>query len=128
MHLSQAWVTAHSQTPFILRRRFTLSQTPRSACLKACGLGQFNAFLNGSRVGDSFLDPAWTDYNKLVLYVSFDVTARLRAGENALVLEVGNGWYLWDTSLGYSFHFPPFMPPNPIPIAPSARALSLPSS
>lgn len=109
------WITSHSRQPFYLRRAFILEKTPVSAELSVCGLGQYNAFLNGSRVGDGYLEPAWTDYDKLVLYRRFDVRGLLHEGKNALTLEVGNGWYIWDQSFGYSFHFPPFMPPNPNP-------------
>ena len=123
MKLSEHWVTGESKTPFYLRRRFTLRAKPVRGELQACGLGQYNPWLNGQRVGDHFLDPAWTDYDKLVLYNRFDVTEQLHAGENALVLEVGNGWYLWDDSFGYGFHFPPFMPPNPNPYHPYGDSL-----
>ena len=117
------WVTNHTDRPFYLRRSFSLREEPESAELCCCGLGQFNAFLNGEKVGDSFLDPAWTDYDKLVLFCRFNVREILCAGANALVLEVGNGWYNWDQSFGYSFHFPPFMPPNPNPYRPFGKSL-----
>ena len=117
------WITSHSRQPFYLRRAFTLEKPPVSAELSVCGLGQYNAFLNGSRVGDGYLEPAWTDYDKLVLYRRFEVSGLLREGKNALALEVGNGWYIWDQSFGYSFHFPPFMPPNPNPYHPYGENL-----
>lgn len=117
------WITSHSRQPFYLRRVFELKEEPASAELLACGLGQYNAWLNGGRVGDAYLEPAWTDYDKLVLYRRYDVTGQVRAGRNALALEVGNGWYLWDQRFGYSFHFPPFMPPNPNPYREYGRSL-----
>ena len=117
------WLTKRTNQPFYLRRAFTLREKPVSAALTACGLGQYNAFLNGARVGDAYLEPAWTDYHKLVLYRTCDVCGLLRAGSNALLLEVGNGWYNWDQSFGYSFHFPPFMPPNPNPYRPFGESL-----
>ena len=115
MDLAHFWVTNRTKSPFYLRRSFALREKPVNAELLACGLGQYNAWMNGVRVSDTFLEPAWTDYDKLVLYRRYDVTSLLREGDNALVLEVGNGWYNWDQSFGYSFHFPPFMPPNPNP-------------
>ena len=117
------WVTNRTNRPFYLRRSFSLPEKPVRAELICCGLGQYNAFLNGDRVGDTYLEPAWTDYDKLVLYRRYDVGDLLQAGENALVLEVGNGWYNWDQSFGYSFHFPPFMPPNPNPYRPFGESL-----
>ena len=77
------WITSHSDRPFYLRRAFTLKEKPVRAELRACGLGQVNAFLNGERVGDAYLEPAWTNYDKLVLYRPCDVTAQLPAGITA---------------------------------------------
>ena len=115
MSLEKNWVTAGTDKPFYLRKAFGLKESPVSAMLDVTGVGQFNAWINGKKVGDHYLDPAWTDYSKEVQYVTFDVTEMLTCGQNAIVLEIGNGWYIWDTEYGYSFHFPPFMPPNPNP-------------
>ena len=70
MGLSEHWITNRTKAPFCLRRKFSVAKPLRSATLRVCGLGQFNAYLNGKRVGDHVLDPAWTDYNKLVLFVT----------------------------------------------------------
>ena len=119
-----SWVTAGGRNPFYLRKAFVLREKPAEAVLYACGLGQYNPWLNGKRVGEAYLSPAWTDYSRLVLYDRYDVTEKLTEGENALVLEVGNGWYIWDTDFGYGFHFPPFMPPNPNPYKPFGSSLT----
>ena len=123
MSLSEHWITNRTKAPFYLRREFTIEKPIGSAVLRVCGLGQFNAYLNGKRVGDHALDPAWTDYNKLAQYVTYDVTELLDSGANALGIEVGNGWYIWDDTFGYGFHFPPFMPPNPNPYRPFGESL-----
>ena len=123
MKLSDAWITGGTKTPLCLRRVFQIDRELSAAEIHVCGLGQFNLYLNGRRVGDHVLDPGWTDYNQAVQYVTFPVLDALRPGANAIGLEVGNGWYLWDTSFGYSFHFPPFMPPNPNPYQPFGESL-----
>lgn len=123
MSLSEHWITNRTKAPFYLRREFAARKPIGSAVLRVCGLGQFNAYLNGKRVGDHVLDPAWTDYNKLVQYVTYDVTELLVHGANVLGIEVGNGWYIWDDTFGYGFHFPPFMPPNPNPYRPFGESL-----
>ena len=74
-------------------------------------------------MGDHELDPGWTDYRKAIQYVTFDLTDVLRVGKNALGAEIGNGWFLMDDAEGYSFHFPPFMPPNPNPYVPFGESL-----
>ncbi len=123
MALSNTWITNGSKTPFYLRKVFQIDGKVSSASAHVCGLGQFNFYLNGCRMSDRVLDPGWTDYNKAVQYVSFELSEYLRQGENVLGIEVGNGWYHWDMSFGYSFHFPPFMPPNPNPYKPFGECL-----
>ena len=121
--ISLSWLTSGSKTPFYLRRSFFVACAPASATVRVLGLGQFNFWLNGKRVSDRVLDPPWTDYRKQVQAVDFDITGLLHPGENALGLEVGNGWYIWDQSFGYNFAFPPFMPPNPNPYRPFGDSL-----
>jgi hypothetical protein len=109
------WITNGTKKPFYARKDFALPSKPKRATIKVCGLGQFHLFINGKKISDGVLDPAWTDYNKLIDYLEFDVTDALADGENVIAAEVGNGWYIWDAEGGYAFHFPPFMPPNPNP-------------
>jgi alpha-L-rhamnosidase len=77
----------------LLRRGFQVDRTVRRARLSITGLGYYEAYLNGERIGDHVLDPGWTDYRDRVFYSTYDVTALLRQGENALGAELGNGWY-----------------------------------
>ncbi len=77
----------------IFRKTFAVDKPVKQAWLMISGLGQFNAFLNGVKVGDDVIDPAWTDYDKTVTYVMFDVTSGLRAGSNAIGVMLGNGWF-----------------------------------
>ena len=49
--------------------------------------------LNGKKVGDHVLSPGLTDYDKRVLYVTFDVTSQLQQGRNAVGVILGNGRY-----------------------------------
>ncbi len=76
-----------------LRKEFDTPKTIRRAVVSVSGLGVFELYLNGQRVGDHQLDPAYTDYQKRVLYVTHDVTALLRPGRNALGVVLGNGWF-----------------------------------
>ena len=49
--------------------------------------------LNGRKVGDHVLSPGLTDYDKHVLYVTYDVTREMQPGRNAVGLMLGNGRY-----------------------------------
>ena len=75
------------------RKEFVVDKPVRRAVAYVSGLGHFDMFLNGEKVGDHFLDPGWTKYDKHALYVPLDVTEYLRAGENAVGVMLGNGFF-----------------------------------
>lgn len=77
----------------LLRKAFTLNKPVKKATAFICGLGHFEMRLNGQKVGDHFLDPGWTFYDKEAQYVAFDVTGQLKPGRNALGVLLGNGFY-----------------------------------
>ena len=64
-----------------------------AARLHVTGGGLVEPWLNGARVGDDRLAPGWTDYAQRVRCRSFDVTAALARGANALGAVIGDGWY-----------------------------------
>ncbi len=120
----EKWITNGTAAPFYARRAFPVSKEVAHAEVRVCGLGQFILHLNGKKVGDHELDPAWTNYSRLVQYVTFDVTEELHPGRCAVGVEVGNGWY-HRAQEHYTFSFPPFMPPNPNGYRPFAKVLVL---
>ena len=77
---------------FVVEKRFTAHAGER-AVLKVTALGLYFAEINGVRVGDAYLTPGWTSYNKMLQVQEYDVTALLKEGENVLSLTVGEGWY-----------------------------------
>ena len=77
----------------LLRRVFVVRQPVARALLFVSGLGHYEAYLNGEKVGDRFLAPGWTDYDRTVLYDAFDVTEQVRVGPNAIAAIVGNGFH-----------------------------------
>ena len=118
------WISGKSQTPFYARREFNIKKQVQKATAYVCGLGQFIFHINGQKVSDHELDPGWTNYDKKIQYVKFDVTKLLHEGKNALGVEVGNGWFLKEDE-HYTFTFPAFMPPNPNPYRPFGKELVL---
>lgn len=77
----------------VMEKDFTLDKLPERARLYICGLGVFEAFLNGSRVGEEEMTPYLTPYHSYVQYLTFDVGSLLRIGENNLRVHLGGGWY-----------------------------------
>lgn len=59
--------------------------------MTACGL--YEAAINGQRVGDFVRAPGITDYRKRIQYQIYDVTTLLQDGENALTVQLADGWY-----------------------------------
>ncbi|KAJ5477171.1 hypothetical protein N7539_007315 [Penicillium diatomitis] len=90
------WIGDGGDKPIYLRKSFQLAKQPTHAILFASGLGHFNMSLNGQPASDHRLDPGWTNYHRRVQFTSYDVTAHLSLGANALGAHVGNGFYAGD--------------------------------
>ena len=85
-------VAATAPSP-LLRKEFAVTKEVRRARVYISGIGWSELYLNGHKVSDHVLDPAATDYDKRVFYVTHDVTDQLKKGANALGVMLGNGWY-----------------------------------
>ena len=77
----------------LLRKEFVLRGALKRATAYISGLGQFELSLNGKKVGNHFLDPAWTQYDSVAQYVTFDITSLLKRGVNAAGVMLGNGFF-----------------------------------
>ena len=82
-----------SRRSIILRRSFKPYKTVKHAELRICGLGFYEATINGEKVGDSEFAPTWSDYDKTVFFNVYDVTQQIRQGDNELRVLLGNGFY-----------------------------------
>jgi alpha-L-rhamnosidase len=76
-----------------LRNNFTLNKKIKRAVVYASALGLYELYINGSRVGDDYFTPGWTDYNKRVYYRGYDVSSLLKKGQNAIGAILAEGWY-----------------------------------
>lgn len=83
--------TLHSRlSSRYLRHEFKIAKTVKQATLYICGLGLYEAYINGKKIGDQVLSPAPTDYRKTVLYNTFDVTSLL-SKKNVIGVALSNG-------------------------------------
>lgn len=93
-----------------LRREFPIEMKIARATVSFCGLGLSELYINGKKIGDHVLSPAFAQYNKRQFYVTYDVTKDLRQGPNAMGVVLGNGRFYADRSRTYSgtmnFGFP----------------------
>ena len=84
----------------LLRKTFSIAKPLRRATIFSTALGAYELQLNGTRVGHDYLTPGWTDFHARVQYQTYDVTAQVCQGENALGAILGDGWYA--SVLGYT--------------------------
>ncbi|MDZ7371065.1 MAG: glycoside hydrolase family 78 protein [candidate division KSB1 bacterium] len=77
----------------LLRKEFKLKGQIKSARAYITSLGLYEAELNGKKIGDELLTPGWTAYQDHIQYQTYDVTFLLKAGENAVGVTLGDGWY-----------------------------------
>jgi alpha-L-rhamnosidase len=62
-----------------------------------CGLGYHQLWINGVKIGNNVLDPAFTNYDQRVFYVTHDITSNLHKGSNSIGVELGRGFYAIQT-------------------------------
>lgn len=100
-----AWITDRSVTPDsdslfyfdhpapLLRTDFGLRGDVVKAEMWITAAGYYETWLNGIRIGDQQLDPAWTDFTKRIYVSCIDVTSSVKRGKNSWGIMLGNGFY-----------------------------------
>ena len=92
-----AWaaVDTLSAKSIYLKKEWKLKGRVKQAMINIVGLGFYELSINGAKVGDSEMTPAWSDYDKTVFYNTYDVTSHLTPHTSCLSLNVllGNGFY-----------------------------------
>lgn len=76
-----------------LRKEVDVKKQIKNAKVYIMGLGLYEFYINGTKIGNQVLAPVPTDYTKNVKYNVFDVTAQLKEGKNMLGTILGNGRY-----------------------------------
>lgn len=116
--MAKEWKLAAPQ----FRKEVKISKRIKKARAYISGLGYYELYINGKKIGDHVLSPNQTNYDRqkmeqwseprignmtsTVLYETFDITSSLNQGDNAFGIILGNGWYLQadrpkDTMLWY---------------------------
>ena len=78
----------------LFRKSFVYTPDGERVLLHVNSLGYHDAYINGSPVTTSVLNPAVSQHPKRSIINTYDVTDLLKKGENELVIWVGIGWYL----------------------------------
>jgi len=87
----------------LFRKGFHLHKKVKYAVAYITAHGLYEASINGHRVGDAYLTPGWTSYNKRLQYQAYDVTSLLQNGNNTVGAILGSGWYRGHLAWGNNF-------------------------
>jgi alpha-L-rhamnosidase len=77
----------------LFRKTFPVKGEIQKVQLYITAAGYYEATLNGSKIGDYYLTPSWTNYAKRIYYDTYDLTGKTSDGINCLTVELGNGYY-----------------------------------
>lgn len=81
----------------LFSKKFTVGGQVKSARMYVCGLGLFEAYIDGNKIGDDLMPPFINDYKEHVQYCTYDITTRLNDGregaEHQIEVILGDGWY-----------------------------------
>jgi len=98
----------YSEAAPYLRKDFNAEKQVSRARAYICGVGLYELSINGKKVGDHVLDPAFTNFDHRALYLSYDVTSYLQNGKNTMGVLLGNGWYNMDSRAVWGFNKAPW--------------------
>jgi alpha-L-rhamnosidase len=82
------------------RKTFELDEASSGAVACVCSIGYHELYVNGHRIGDAVLTPGVTNLAKRALYMTYDISHALVAGENVIAVWTGPGWARADGSYG----------------------------
>jgi alpha-L-rhamnosidase len=84
----------------VFRREFQVRKPVAAAFAYVTAHGLYEAQLNGRRVGQDYLTPGWTAYDKRIQYQVYEVTELVKTGANAIGATLGSGW--WRGAIGFT--------------------------
>ncbi|WP_423128617.1 family 78 glycoside hydrolase catalytic domain [Gaoshiqia sp. Z1-71] len=85
-------VSGSTPSPY-LRKEVTVVKTIKKATVYITCHGLYELSVNGEKISPDLFTPGWTSYQHRLQYQVFDLTERIREGENALGVVLGDGWY-----------------------------------
>ncbi|MBK7106946.1 MAG: family 78 glycoside hydrolase catalytic domain [Ignavibacteriae bacterium] len=106
---NQKVIVGQKNPAIYLRKQFNIVNKTSNARIYISGLGYYELYINGKKVGDHVLSPNQTNYDKRqeesfengrianmstrILYETFEINKYLVEGENVISVILGNGWY-----------------------------------
>lgn len=110
------WIRAEESVSAPLFRKIISVKSADNAKINICGLGFFELYVNGEKVGNELFVPSQSDYTErdltrayypihdvpdhIVYYRTYDLSTYLKKGENVLEILLGNGWFRQTERIG----------------------------
>jgi len=85
-------VTKDEESP-MFKKTFRINKEINNSKIYISGLGFYYFKVNGKRVGEDIMQPAFSHYDKTVYYNEYDLNDYLVTGLNTIEVTLGNGWY-----------------------------------
>ncbi|MGP1404265.1 MAG: family 78 glycoside hydrolase catalytic domain [Catonella sp.] len=90
----------------MLRRDFLLEKEVESARLYATARGIYTVQVNGEKLTDQYFMPGASQYDKHIMYQTFDITDRIFIGQNGIAFTLASGWWSeMSTYALYNFNY-----------------------
>ncbi|WP_099466647.1 alpha-L-rhamnosidase [Konateibacter massiliensis] len=75
------------------QKEFFIEKKVEKARIYMTGLGIYECYLNGKKVGEEYLAPGYHSYDFHLQVQTYDVTDDLKEGKNELEVWLGDGWF-----------------------------------
>lgn len=76
----------------VLIKEFTAEKSYKKGRIYVTGLGLYELYLDGERVGNEYLTPGCTDYNRWIQYQTYEV--EIKEGTHKIEVFLADGWYM----------------------------------
>lgn len=90
-------------------KEFQLGQNQSQVLLKIASLGIHDISINGHRVGEEWLNPVYTNFERTLYENYYDITSLLEFGQtNVIAVTLGNGFYNFQPKVNWRLDLAPW--------------------
>lgn len=91
---SAQWITSTAEGENdLVYTDFQVERPVAKARLSITGVGLYESYLNGQKIGDEYLTPNFNDYTTFIQFQTYEAESQLTQGKNTLEIWLGDGWY-----------------------------------
>ncbi|APY11612.1 hypothetical protein BWZ22_10320 [Seonamhaeicola sp. S2-3] len=77
------------------RKNFELKETPESAFVFVGSFGYHELYVNGEKITDNVMNPVSSYMKKRIPYLTYDISDKLKKGDNVIAIWHAAGWSRW---------------------------------